>query len=67
MAEDSKSARSAESKTGVPQIEVTPEMIRAGCEALYVRDWGQEPGEWAVTRVYRAMETERVLSARKTP
>jgi hypothetical protein len=44
------------------QIEITPAMIEAGCEALYVRDWGEELGEWAVTRVYRAMEAARRAS-----
>ena len=43
----------------VSEIEVTPEMIEAGVRAFYVRDWGEEPGEWAVVRIYLAMEASR--------
>jgi hypothetical protein len=45
--------------------EITPKMLEAGLRALYVRDWGEEPGDWAVTRVYRAMTAARVSSDQK--
>jgi len=42
----------------VEDIEVTPEMIEAGRDAarLYGRD---DPKDWGVAAVYRAMETSR--------
>ena len=52
-----------------PDDEITSEMIRAGVTAFYsVRDWGEEPGEWAVERIYRAMRGARpAASAAETP
>lgn len=35
--------------------EITPEMISAGSDAFYGPDWGHEPVERAVVRIYRAM------------
>ena len=40
--------------------ELTPEMIKAGVEAFYSDDWGKEPAESAVSRIFKAM-----LAARK--
>jgi hypothetical protein len=57
-----KAARPAKSagEAGAPddEIEITPEMIEAGYEAsrLYDRD---DPKEWEMAAVYRAMEKER--------
>lgn len=41
------------------EVEITEGMIRAGVNALYTRDFGEEPGEWTVKRVYQAMEAAR--------
>jgi hypothetical protein len=40
------------------EIEITPEMIEAGCEAsrLYDRD---DPKDWEIASIYKAMERAR--------
>lgn len=41
-------------------FDITEKMVRAGVLALYNDDWGMEPGEWTVKRVYEAMERARL-------
>jgi hypothetical protein len=46
-----------EAKTdNIPQIEVTPEMIKAGLRAYYRHDSRFNPDEDAVVAIYRAMQ-----------
>lgn len=48
-----------DAKVEAPEIEITPEMIRAGVSVLCAFDTSFEGEEvWAV-RIYRAMETAR--------
>ncbi len=43
-------------ESSTDEIEITPAMIEAGADAFYAdSDWGQEPVERAVERIYRAM------------
>jgi hypothetical protein len=69
MVYDNDSAVVSNEAAGVPEteIEITPEMIEAGVEALAIfgdnltfRDLGRGDSEWLVMRVARA-----VLSAKK--
>ena len=45
----------SECKTGVPRIEVTPEMLEAGAAELVGFDWIDGDDRDAAGRVYRAM------------
>lgn len=54
--------------TTKPDEAITPDMIEAGVRALYEpRRWDEDPGEWIVERVYRAMELARVSPNRTVP
>ena len=53
--------------TKLDEVEITPEMIEAGAAELDSWDGGyMEPPDWAVERVFRAMNTARVaVSSRR--
>lgn len=40
------------------EIEITPEMIDAGCEASRLYERG-DPKEWEIAAIYKAMEKAR--------
>jgi hypothetical protein len=44
--------------TEAEDIEITPEMLRAGIEEYALFD-SQDPGEWVVSAIYRAMRKSR--------
>ena len=54
----------SENQTGVPQIEVTPEMIEAGMEELKEHSLAGDMRAM-VSEVYSAMECERLASVNK--
>lgn len=45
----------------LPEIEVTPEMIEAGAEALELFSVRHDPWEWVLPAVYRAMRSREKL------
>jgi hypothetical protein len=56
---DVRESRPDSIEAGVPaEIEITPAMIEAGCEASRLYD-REDPKDWEVAAVYRAMEAER--------
>lgn len=50
----------------VSEVEITPEMVKAGVEALYQHNPDFEAEEDAVSRIYRAMHEAR-WAARSQP
>lgn len=45
-------------KLSVEEIEITPDMLEAGLDAISLYDWS-DPGDWIVTSIYSAMEKVR--------
>ena len=54
----------AKNETGVPRIEVTPEMIAAGVAELAGFYWDTEDSEDAVRRIFLAMIASHRISDR---
>ena len=54
-------------ETSVSQIEVTPEMLKAGCDAVWTAIGTQlELLDYdAIAKIYRAMETARVCNQQR--
>jgi hypothetical protein len=58
--------QAGDTDTGVPQIEVTPEMIRAGQLEL-AASYGEEGSAYVVSAIYEAMEAARLRALSGKP